>query len=177
MAKGRKYKCPECGSMNDKEDATLIGKRYYCLGDCTDKTLEAQESKNRNKEDWEELFEYISEIYGHPPTGMMYKQLGEFRKDPYNYTNKGIYLTLKYFYETRGHQALKNSGIGIVPYVYEEAKQNYITQMKVSEHNINFESQESKEYVKINRGKNKCKQKIMNSLISFDDIDEELEDE
>jgi len=176
MAKGV-YKCPTCGTMNNKDSATLIKKRYYCIGSCTDDVESEVERKARDKEDWTELFEYIKEIYGHEPTGMMYKQLGEFRKAPYSYTNKGMYLTLKYFYETEGHKALKDSGVGIIPWTYEKAKNNYIKQLEVSEHNVNHEANEETTYVEVNRRKNKRKEKVMSSLISFDDIDDELEED
>jgi len=40
----------------------------------------------------------------------------------HNYTYSGIYKTLKYFYDVRGNSIEKaNGGIGIVPYVYNEA--------------------------------------------------------
>lgn len=175
--RGRAVKCPTCGTSNYKDSARLVGKRYYCIGSCADDAEYEAEKKKRDKEDWDELFEYIKDVYGHEPTGMMYKQLGEFRKPPYNYTNKGMYLTLKYFYDTKGHKALENSGIGIIPYMYEEAKQNYIKQMEVSEHNIEHKIKEETHYVKVNRRKNKCKEKFLDSIIDFDDLDEELEED
>lgn len=39
-------------------------------------------------------------------------------------TNKGIYFTLKYFYEKKqGDWSKGNGGIGIVPYVYNDARE------------------------------------------------------
>ena len=175
--KGKKVKCPICGELNYKEDSTQAGTRYYCKGECLEEILEKQSEKDREKEDWSELYHYIIEIYGHKPTGMMFKQLGDYRKDPYNYTNKGMYLTLKYFYETKGQTAMENRGLGIIPYIYEDAKKNYIEQMEVSEYNSEFESSEQVKRVKINRRKNKSKEKLMDSIINFDDIDKELEED
>lgn len=174
--KGRKVKCPSCGELNYKEDAEQVKKRYYCKGECLEEILEEQNKKDRDKDDWSELYHYIVELYGHKPTGMMFKQLGEYRKDPYNYTNKGMYLTLKYFYETKGNRVADNTGLGIIPYVYEDAKKNYIEQMEVSEYNSEHESSEQIRRVKINRRKNRNKERLLGSIINFDDIDEELEE-
>jgi hypothetical protein len=175
--KGRKTKCLICGESNYKEDAEQVGTRYYCKGVCLEEVLEKKDEKNQDKEDWDELFNYIKELYGHKPTGMMFKQLGDYRKDPYNYTNKGMYLTLKYFYETQGNSVIENSGLGIIAYVYEDAKKNYLEQLEVSDYNKEYKSFEQIEKVKINRRKNKCKEKLMGSMINFDDLDKELEEE
>lgn len=175
--KGRKVKCGICSKLNDKEDCEKVGMKYYCKGECLDKLVEKQSEKDQEKEDWAELYHYIIEIYGHKPTGMMFKQLGDYRKDPYNYTNKGMYLTLKYFYETKEQEAMENTGLGIIPYIYEEAKKNYMKQMEISEYNSEYESFEQIRRVKINRRKNKSKEKLMDTIINFDDIDKELEEE
>lgn len=42
--------------------------------------------------------------------------------------NKGVYFTLKYFYEVKRHDWVGNGGIGIVPYVFEESKQYWADQ-------------------------------------------------
>jgi hypothetical protein len=174
--KGRKLKCPICNKLNLKEDTELFKKRYYCKGECIEDILSQQKKKDQNQEDWNELYEYIIELYGHKPTGIMFKQLGDFRKDPYNYTNKGMYLTLKYFYGIKGQSVLEDAGLGIIPYVYEEAKKNFLEQREVSEYNIEHESNEKIERVKINRRKNKNKERLIGSIINFDDLDKELED-
>jgi hypothetical protein len=45
------------------------------------------------------------------------------------FTNKGIYFTLKYFYEIKHNAWDKgNGGIGIVPYVYKEATEYWTDQ-------------------------------------------------
>ena len=43
------------------------------------------------------------------------------------FTNKGIYFTLKYFYEIKkGDWGKSHQGIGIVPYIYKEATEYWI---------------------------------------------------
>ena len=42
--------------------------------------------------------------------------------------NKGIYFALKYFYGVQRHNWEGNGGIGIVPYIFDEAKQYWTQQ-------------------------------------------------
>ena len=48
------------------------------------------------------------------------------------YTYSGMYKTLLYFYQVKGHPIEKaNGGIGIIPYEYDDAK-NYYTAMWIA---------------------------------------------
>jgi hypothetical protein len=169
----KKYKCPTCGGMNAEQTSLLYKKRRYCDNNSC---LVTQENIDRDKDikndEWIELYEYIVELYGHPPTGMMYKQLGEYRSPPYNYTNKGMYLTLKYFHETLGNHVLEGSGLGIIPYVYENAKKEYVTNMEIDSYNQTFESHEQVKIINVHDTFNGIR-RMKNRLISFDDIDDE----
>ena len=54
------------------------------------------------------------------------KQIKQYREE-YNYTYSGIHKALKYFYEVKGNSTEKaNGGIGIVPYVYQNAYNYYL---------------------------------------------------
>lgn len=76
---------------------------------------------------------------------MIYDYLSRDLKIPYNYwmcekqrmnfvrkkrmTNKGIYFALKWFIEVKGGSMEKsNGGIGIIPYIYEESCDYWISQ-------------------------------------------------
>lgn len=166
----RKVKCPSCETLNDKEDTIEIGKKYYCK-ECAQAK---EELSKANKSDWDELFEYITELYGEKPNGLMYKQLGEFRKDPYNYTNKGMYLTLKYFHEALENPVKQDTGLGIIPYVYDKAKKNFIENMDISNYNQEFEPCENIKQITVKDQFNRARN-IKVKLISFDDIDKEIE--
>lgn len=52
---------------------------------------------------------------------MMLKQIKEYQEE-YGYKLKGIELALRYFYETLDNKPREGDGIGIVPFVYDEAK-------------------------------------------------------
>jgi hypothetical protein len=54
-------------------------------------------------------------------------------QDHPEYTYSGIKRTLEYFYEVKKNSIEKaNGGIGIVPWVYEEAKRYYYNQWLLS---------------------------------------------
>lgn len=106
-------KCPYCEKENDKLGAVKIGNRYYCP-ECADK-------KNKESDDYKNLCSYIDETIGISPIIM--RQIKNFKAKGFTYT--GIKLTLKYFSEVQGNE-MKGYGIGIVEYVYEEAKKYYL---------------------------------------------------
>lgn len=115
MKKERKVKCPVCGFYNHKEETIYHQKRYYCKACYENKTKEANNYKS--------LIEYICNLYEiNAPTGFMLTQIKNF-KDEYNYTYKGMELTLDYFYNVKTNNCPDvDKGLGIIPYVYEEAK-------------------------------------------------------
>jgi hypothetical protein len=122
----RKVKCPVCGSFNDKENTVFHNSKYHCKI-CFD-------NKQNEAKDYKELIAYICELYGiDTPTGWMLKQIKDF-KEQFNYTYKGIKTTLHYFFEIQEGNDVSNSvGIGIVPFVYEEAKRFYIDKKAVKD--------------------------------------------
>ena len=70
---------------------------------------------------------YIKTLFGIDMiTPKINKQIKEY-VEKYNYTYSGIMATLKYAFETKHNDIEKaNGGIGIVPYLYQEAwKYNY----------------------------------------------------
>ena len=64
------------------------------------------------------------------------------------YTNKGIAFSLQYFYEVqKGEKGKANGGIGIVPYVYDQATRYYIAKFQEQERirKQSLEKEEKKE--------------------------------
>lgn len=122
----RKVKCPECGTFNDKENTICHNSKYYCKVCYDNKMIEVQDYKN--------LIAYICELYQiDVPTGWMLKQIKDF-KEQFKYTYRGIKTTLHYFYELQdGHDVDDSMGIGIVPFVYDEAKKYYIDKKAVKD--------------------------------------------
>lgn len=120
---GRQVKCPYCEMSLDKDDAIPYKKRYYHQNCFNTWKLEAEHRK--------ELISYICTLYQiDAPTGMILKQIKEFQEE-YKYKLKGVELALRYFHETLENPIREGDGIGIVPFVYDEAKRHYIRQKAI----------------------------------------------
>ena len=83
------------------------------------------ESK-REKTDAEKLDDYIMKLFNYdyvPPRAK--KQINQFIQE-YNYTYSGILKALVYFYEIKGgDREAAHDGIGIVPFVWQDAYNYY----------------------------------------------------
>lgn len=130
MAKLQGYICPYCKDRVAKEDSVQEGKRYFHF-DCLEKKKEEEKEQRRHAEDYKSLIDYICRLYGlDAPTGMILKQVKDFQTE-YNFKLKGMELALRYFHETQNNPVIEGNGIGIIVYVYEEAKRHFMTKMKV----------------------------------------------
>lgn len=120
----RKVKCPACGKFNDKENTIEKNSRYYCKV--------CYENTNKEAQDYKDLVAYICELFEiEVPTPLMFKQIKDF-KEQFNYSYKGMKTTLHYFFELQeGNDASDSLGIGIIPFVYDEAKKFYIDKIAV----------------------------------------------
>jgi hypothetical protein len=145
----RLVKCPYCENQLSKEESVEHKKKYYhshCF-----------EAWQKEKEHRQELIKYICELFGIvAPTGMMLKQIKDFQED-YKYKLKGMELALRYFHETLGNRVQSGSGIGIIPFVYEDAKNHYIKQQKIAESIQNIENEEVTVFIDPNQTKRKSK--------------------
>lgn len=131
----RKVKCPTCGTLNDKENTISHSSKYYCK-DCYD-------SKIKETQNYKELITYICELYQiEAPTGWILKQIKDF-KEQFNYSYKGIGTTLRYFFEIKeGNDVADSMGIGIVPFVYDEAYKFYVDKKAIKDSVVNFNLEE-----------------------------------
>jgi hypothetical protein len=146
----RQVKCPYCETQLDKDEAYEYKKKYYhqkCFNEW-----------QQEKEHRQQLIDYICKLYRiEVPSGMILKQIKDFQTD-YKYKLKGMELALRYFHETLGNPVQQGAGIGIVPFVYEEAKNDYIKKMKITESLQNFEgNEEITVYIDPNKSKRKSK--------------------
>jgi hypothetical protein len=146
----RQVKCPYCENHLDKDDAYEYKKKYYHVN-CFNEWQ--QEKAHR-----QQLIDYICKLYRiEVPSGMILKQIKDFQID-YKYKLKGMELALRYFHETLGNPVQQGSGIGIIPFVYEDAKNHYIKQIKIAESLQNLgENDEITVYIDPNRSKRKSK--------------------
>lgn len=114
-------KCYYCSQDFDtnEEEFVKVNSRRYAHKSCADhhESLKTQEERDK-----EILESYIKELFQIDSiTPKIKKQINSFKKEN-NYTYSGMYKTLKYFFEIRGNPIEKaNGGIGIIPYVWNEA--------------------------------------------------------
>ena len=125
MATKAMVKCLYCGELFDRNSEPFEKPRgnRYAHKLCYDKHMNSMSQEER---DYEELVEYIKDLLGSDINPRVWKQLKEYRAEPYKYSYSGILKTLKWWYEIRGNDVDKaNGAIGIVPYVYKDACSYY----------------------------------------------------
>ena len=110
--------------------------------------------------------------YVHP---RVKRQISDYIEE-YNFTYSGIQKSLEYFYHVKGNSLEKaNGGIGIVPYIYQDAYNYYYALWEAKQKNIGIKIKEyvadTKE-ISIPPPQRKLKKR---KLFTF--LDEEEEDE
>ena len=139
--------CKYCGIKfnRDTEPAVKVGERRYAHKACAEKVEAAipQEEK-----DYMALEQYIKKLFKIDTVNMkIKKQIREFRTE-YGYSYTGILKTLYWWYEIKEHTLeLANDGIGIVPYIYEDAEKYYYTLYlaQIVNNNINIYNHKTEE--------------------------------
>jgi len=119
--KQKQLKCYMCKELFNKEELTIKNSKKYC-SKCL---IVKEEESDKYKNDWDLLFQYICKLYNiKVPTGMMFQQLKNYRNE-YEYTNIGMYYTLLYYYDVLENKVIDETGLGIIPYYYDKAKNHY----------------------------------------------------
>lgn len=120
-----KCKCIYCKIEFDRDKLPYVQvtERRYAHKECAEKN---QITKTQNELDYETLIDYIEKLFGVGfINAKIAKQIKDFRIQ-YNYTYSGMLGTLVYWYEIKKAPIDKaNGGIGIIPYVYDQAKEYY----------------------------------------------------
>ena len=120
----RKVKCLFCGEQFDRDSVEFVQiKNRYAHKDCFEK---AEANKSQEEKDLKELEEYIMKIFNESFINARIRQQIKRMREQYNYSYSGILKSLIYFFEVRKNPIERaNGGIGIVPYVYEDARKYY----------------------------------------------------
>ena len=118
----------------DKYPAVLVSPRRYAHATCAG-TLSAEEEQVQK--DKKALDDYIIQLFNlEHMDGRITLQIQKYMQDHPEYTYSGIRRTLEYFYRVKKNSIDKaNGGIGIVPWVYEEARRYYYNQWLLSQKN------------------------------------------
>lgn len=121
----RKCKCVYCKIEFDRDKLPYVQvtNLRYAHKECAEKN---QIQKSQQEIDYDNLVNYIEKLFGIGyVSAKVAKQIKDYR-ELYGYTYSGILGTLVYWYEVKNAPLDKaNGGIGIVPYIYEDAKQYY----------------------------------------------------
>ena len=106
----------------DKEPFVQVSARRYAHQKCAE---EHENSISEEEKELAKLYEYIKNLLGEDyNAATVTKQIKDYQKDGMSYS--GILKTLIYFYEVKGNSKEKaNGGIGIVPFVYQDAYNYY----------------------------------------------------
>lgn len=125
MAAKKVVKCKYCGVEFDRnaEPFVEVGGRRYAHKECAEKY---EASIPQEEKDYKVLEEYIKKVLKITTLNVrIRKQIKEFR-ETYDYTYSGMYKTLYWWYDIKKHSIdLANNGIGIIPYIYEDALKYY----------------------------------------------------
>jgi hypothetical protein len=120
-------KCFYCGLSFDRDKhpfKQVSGKRYAHEA-CAKLAEDTAQKEEKDKQLLEEFIcKLFKEDFVNP---RIRKQINQYMRE-YHYSYSGIYKTLQYWYEIKNNDISKaNGGIGIVPYVYDQAKQYFIS--------------------------------------------------
>lgn len=133
-----KVKCFYCGQTFDanKEPFVKPKANRYAHKACHDN---AEKNKTQEERDREALIEYIKYLFGANPNPRVWKQMKDYHELGYSYS--GMQKALYWHFELR-HESIEkaNGGIGIIPYVYEDAKRYFFSLYlaKISNEEANF---------------------------------------
>lgn len=156
--------CPDCGiDIVDKKQSKRISNRWVCLP-CVEK-------REQITNDRQELYDLVAELFFIKyPTGMMMKQIKDYKED-LEYTYKGMTLSLVYWTETLNNTMSNAKGVGIIPYIYEDAKKFYIEKMNIKREVENMEGEfTSKKVVKLSKRKMNKDDKSKHNIIDMSDL-------
>lgn len=117
-------KCSICGESFDANIVPFVktynGRRYAHV-ECFENQENIKTQDQKDKEQLEAYIKILLDVEQLNPR--IYKTLYDYTKN-YNFTYKGIFQALVYFYEVKGNDKAKaraTGTIGIVPFVYQEA--------------------------------------------------------
>lgn len=121
-------KCPYCSKYfhRENEEFVQINKTRYAHKACYDRHNAEMTQEERDKLVLTNFIKQLFKIDSIP--AKITKQMQDYH-DNKQYTYSGMYKSLVWFYQIKGNPIEKaNGGIGIIPYVYEDAR-NYYTAM------------------------------------------------
>lgn len=128
-------KCPYCSKYfhREAEEYVQINKTRYAHKACYDRHNAELSQEERDKQVLENYIKQLFKI--ETISAKIKKQMDDYHNEK-GYTYSGMYKTLLYFYGVKGNSIEKaRGGIGIIPYVYEDARNYYTAMWMASQQN------------------------------------------
>ncbi len=152
--------CPGCKQAVEKiEENKVVGKNNhtrYWHPDCLREDRNKKERKMAEEMGRKAIFNYLIDLGMKPNYAFWGRQRNDFI-NKYGYCDSGILMALKYWFGEKKNSIEKaNGGMGIVPYIYDEAQRYYkniiLKKRKLAEQAIR-QQQEKNKVIKINENK------------------------
>ena len=128
-------KCPYCNKYfhREMEEFVQINKTRYAHKACYDRHTAEMTQEERDKTI---LVNFIKKLFNIDTIpAKITKQMQDYH-DNKNYTYSGMYKSLVWFYQIKKNPIEKaNGGIGIIPYVYEDARVYYTAMWEAQQQN------------------------------------------
>lgn len=145
-AKKPQVKCPGCGLRFYREDEphVHVKNRYWHTACFNQEKKELSQSEQAIKE----LEDYICNLFKTDYVSPRIRRQISNMISQYNFTHSGILGSLKYWFEVKdGSIEKSNNGIGIVPYIYQDASTYYESLFHAHQANRGIEKIEMEETV------------------------------
>ncbi len=138
-------KCLYCGEQFDRNDPSnhfiKVGRRY-AHQKCAE---EYNDSLTQEQKDLKDLIEYIKDLLKEDYNFMKVKKQIEDYHKKYDYSYSGMLRSLKWFYEVKNNSIDKaNGGIGIIPFIYNDAYRYYYNIYLAQQKNKDIENYQTK---------------------------------
>ncbi len=118
-------KCFYCGEQFDRneEPFVAVNARRYAHKKCHD---QAQANKTQDEKDYEALTNYIKKTYNYSTIpAKISRQITDYKKQ-YNFSYSGMLKALTWWFDVKNNTLEgTNGGIGILPYIYNDARTYY----------------------------------------------------
>lgn len=160
-----KVKCRLCGASIDKDISYQDKDRkgyYFCNYEhfikygnkIAKKSINPTLSQeNKVKNDRSDLIDYLYLLYDKKIPAFVFKQIKDFvTKGDKPFTYKGIEFSLRYWVDTLENPFDKDTGIGIVEYIYDEAERFWKDKQRIARaaHNMTQDNVVQKSVYKSN---------------------------
>ena len=161
----KKPTCPYCKKEVEGKEFKKHQNRKYHI-ECYQKMVNEKYENSKKNDSQQELYEYVCKLFGIKElTPLINQQIRNFvERDKLKY--QGILYSLKYYFEICENELTDDiRGIGIVPYIYEDAKNFYLEKqqsIKINQDKKDWDKTITKKTIKI---------KIPDAKLEMEDID------